>query len=250
MVRNAKYQARRGFTLVEILVVLAIVSLLAALLMAAFSRAREQGRRTTCTSNLKQIGLAMQLYTDDNSYAMPPTMAVNAAKQMVTWADLLLSYVKTEQIYVCPTDPMQKTTFSQFAISYGYNQDIGEVVDPTLVTNNLRKPVSEYQIIKPAATVLVTDAGTTSTPGLSPLQWPVIEGGTFQISDAFTHDTKGNGFLPAPHARHSGQTNVLWADGHVKSQSIESFYNAPDHLRPGDKFTGISPCMRPDMGCD
>src|ERR1044071_262660 len=65
-------QAKRGFTLVELLVVIGIIALLAGLILPALSSARESGRRTRCLSNLHQLALAMLIYTDDNSYYLPP----------------------------------------------------------------------------------------------------------------------------------------------------------------------------------
>lgn len=63
----------RGFTLIELLVVIAVIAILMAILMPALSRAREQAKATTCRNNLRQIGMGMQLYAQDNAYFVPRT---------------------------------------------------------------------------------------------------------------------------------------------------------------------------------
>jgi len=71
LVRTDSEAQRRGFTLIELLVVIAIIAILAALLLPALARAKAKGQRTACLSNLRQIGLFMQFYTDENSDTFP-----------------------------------------------------------------------------------------------------------------------------------------------------------------------------------
>jgi prepilin-type N-terminal cleavage/methylation domain-containing protein len=85
---------RRAFTLLEILVVVAIIGLLAALLFPVFSRAREMARRTSCASQLHQLGLAFALYEQDQN-ALPPHLSA-----------IVPVYADT-QLFVCPSDSVR-----------------------------------------------------------------------------------------------------------------------------------------------
>src|SRR5450432_4659449 len=116
---------RRGFTLIELLVVIAIIAILAAILFPVFAQAREKARQASCTSNMKQIGLAILMYAGDYDEQLP-WGASNGGGGLTTWYDLVEPYVKVgaqgfgfktatgvqRPFYVCPsfanlTVPMQ-----------------------------------------------------------------------------------------------------------------------------------------------
>ena len=77
-----------GFTLIELLVVIAIIAILAAILFPVFARARENARKSTCQSNLKQIGMAVQMYAQDYDEIYPGISMATATSQC--WTNDLL----------------------------------------------------------------------------------------------------------------------------------------------------------------
>ncbi|MBV9867260.1 MAG: DUF1559 domain-containing protein [Abitibacteriaceae bacterium] len=128
----ARKNSRFGFTLIELLVVIAIIAILAAILFPVFAKARENARRTSCMSNLKQIGLALMQYAQDNDETYPYA-AWGGNNASTKAAGLLLEpYHKSSGLWRCPSDSMDKgpvwtTTFAPAGsqpyqnVSYGYN---------------------------------------------------------------------------------------------------------------------------------
>jgi prepilin-type N-terminal cleavage/methylation domain-containing protein/prepilin-type processing-associated H-X9-DG protein len=102
-----------GFTLIELLVVIAIIALLAAILFPVFARARENARRASCQSNLKQISLGMVQYTQDydekypSAYSTRPFQDPTGTQSAfaVGWGYMIMPYMKSVQIMQCPSEP-------------------------------------------------------------------------------------------------------------------------------------------------
>jgi prepilin-type N-terminal cleavage/methylation domain-containing protein/prepilin-type processing-associated H-X9-DG protein len=92
---------RSGFTLIELLVVIAIIAILAAILFPVFARAREQARRSSCLSNLKQLGLAAMMYGQDYDEQLP--VGVTQGNPLWDVVNALMPYVKNRAIFYCPS---------------------------------------------------------------------------------------------------------------------------------------------------
>jgi prepilin-type N-terminal cleavage/methylation domain-containing protein/prepilin-type processing-associated H-X9-DG protein len=109
----------RGFTLIELLVVIAIIAIIAAILFPVFAQAREKARQTSCVSNMRQIGMAIKMYVQDNDgycflhhvydadvAANGPVISLEPEKP---WTILFSPYVKNRAVFYCPSDPAAHT---------------------------------------------------------------------------------------------------------------------------------------------
>ena len=119
-------RSRTGFTLIELLVVIAIIAILAAILFPVFQKVRENARRASCQSNLKQLGLAFTQYTQDYDERMPyGNLPVSSNIGPGGWAGQLYGYVKATGIFQCPDDSTGTSGQPGFSpISYGLNSNL------------------------------------------------------------------------------------------------------------------------------
>ncbi|MBC7805760.1 MAG: DUF1559 domain-containing protein [Akkermansiaceae bacterium] len=128
MLNSANRRAvRNGFTLIELLVVIAIIAILAAILFPVFAQARAKARQAACLSNGKQLGLAIVQYVQDYDGVYPPGALGPISGPETSWPSLVYPYVKSAEVFVCPSADETTYTLDAEYIQAGTNKPTGWV---------------------------------------------------------------------------------------------------------------------------
>ena len=191
-----------GFTLVELLIVVAIVAVIAAILFPVFATVRERGRRTVCQSNLKQLALAMQQYVQDNNGAYP--------SEFNQWAEASYPYLKNADVFRCPDHPANEITDQlildattlggSYPVDYTYNWQRLAVFAPPYPTKTILG-VHEVNLLTPATIWFNVDT-----------RWSDNDGDHYLRTVPKT--SCGREFTGS--TLHSSAGNYSYIDGHVK----------------------------------
>lgn len=255
-----------GFTLIELLVVIAIISILAAILFPVFARARENARRSSCMSNLKQISLGIMQYIQDydEKYPMswfgrvpgqtyggylqtvagtpgrafficdPGSCGGDGKGNFLTWMDMTYPYVKSTQLFRCPSSHDAQTV-----PDYHYSGAYGNTPSGTLANIGATNwqttkygfpiiggPTPAAAIQRPAETVMVYEMSGTGSSITNPMAQYQLRGMP--------------GFISTPErvaeaTTHLEGTNLVYGDGHVKWKAMPSLL--AENRQGGDSAT-------------
>lgn len=256
----------KAFTLIELLVVIAIIAVLMGVLMPAMRKIKEIARQTVCRSNLRNVGLAVALYLDDNERKIPDTGSSNGFLWVdedgdfrkpgsgggTYWGTFCRDYIKETKIFGCPS--LQRVP----RLIYSYS----EFPDPSKVIQHAAYGLNHHGKARGRNTNTIyrlsefiycldhaeprPDGGSSDclhnndTPGTMNLT-SYRQGGSraFSYRQIFRHNIR----YPDPY-RTGGRTNVLWLDGHVSPIEETTGDDVPLRWYTGDRPTTLASAGR------
>lgn len=204
--------ARAGFTLIELLVVIAIIAILAGLLLPALSRAKETARKTQCLSQMRQIGLAVRLYAEDNHDEFPRSQHSAFAHSQLAWGRAVAPQLTPNPtlwtnllrgVYHCPSDPRTTPWSYGQSVYFELNSDTDDYAGSPQTWRRIAA------IPKPATTILQAET-LGSVDHIMPHFWMTSQDAT----DVAAH-------------RHQSRSNYNFVDGHSEALAFLSTYDPP-----------------------
>ena len=206
--------ARRAFTLVELLVVMAVIAILASLVLTAAFRAMDMGKQTQCRSCLNQIGKSFWMYVHGHAQWMPAIGTPTGGYKW--WYDALDEQGQQPKIFVCPAKPQTK-------LGYGYNV---RWADPFGTKHCWNKTLPINTIKNASGTIGFADAGNvTNYATHPPPEWEETDSMPIEAKVRFPYrdnDTAWDATCARPMPRHRGMCNVLMFDAAVQSHRVEA----------------------------
>ena len=207
-----RLRTRRGFTLIELLVVIAIIAILAAILFPVFARARENARKSTCQSNLKQLGLGMIQYAQDYDETFPqlggPTNILTPSLGTFNyyagtnvnwqgWATRIFPYIKNTGVYRCPSNQ-----FNNCGINYAIPSQCLDSAGARVTYFGAPQALARF--VRPSESMMITEEGGGG-------------GDQYVLSTQYY----------AAAMPHMDGGNVTIVDGHVKWYRFDSITQIP-----------------------
>lgn len=218
-------KTRRAFTLVELLIVIAVIAILAAILLPTLGQAKLSARRIACVNNLRQLGLASQMYWDDHDgdafryitgatnggtiywfgWIEPWAPGNEGQRAFDASMGALYPYLGGRGVEICPSlnynSRLFKAKATGAAYGYGYNLHLSRPAD--------QSPIKINHLTRPADIVLFADAGQ-----INDFQEPASPSNPLLEEFYYVNETE-----PTVHFRHRRRANVLYCDGHVEPES-------------------------------
>lgn len=225
-----------GFTLIELLVVIAIIAILASILFPVFARARENARRSSCLSNIKQLGLAMMQYTQDHDEKLAPLLIDHGAagayilpngqpspRSAMMWYHMLYPYMKNIQIMNCPSESRVKWTDGTYTggVPYGYNRGAGGYCTSNCgvqLAVSLASGPSLSAIEDSSGTIMITDSVWYYVGFSGPMTEAEVKSDNCDINN---NGSPPNNSL-CVRERHLGTVNSVFVDGHAKAMQWQT----------------------------
>jgi prepilin-type N-terminal cleavage/methylation domain-containing protein/prepilin-type processing-associated H-X9-DG protein len=239
-------RSKRAFTLIELLVVIAIVAILAAILFPVFARARENARRSSCMSNMKQIGLGMMQYLQDYDERFPSQnsdgpqnyadLTIADSGSTKNWIRSIYPYVKSWQLFLCssatPFDRAPPSTANEPNGDSNTNYRASGVI--------MQNPGVPVTILGRTSEIVVITEGPESYN--TAFRRPIMNG-SIDSRGLYTRFTQWN--VTTLHTTHFEGGNLVFADGHVKWKKQSAICSADFGLYIGSA-TGTNVCGATD----